>query len=356
MEKEQQKPLTQAEVNAILSDWPADFSGRLLVGIRLSSNHSLECSNFRGTVFRDCHISHCKFDNSHFEGADFGDSVFTGCKMEYCHFNGAQMEEASFDRCALFGSAGLNGDTRLQSEVVFDDAMGIIRGIDPACAPDWRQFAWEICESDEENYGTMLCELQEKFYEIDNAYPGMGAEIFNSGLHFMPNELRGAANCIAQGNTVEAAHRMAVDSAFTCADALPEHKMFVLPHSDVQNNILAERTFVDQVKMIPGIDFGKLRDWLELARDIGDDSGEGYRQCLREYGAAFEQIERSYDGVAAAMFNHEAGYLTNEMLPAAEWISSGGSPEEACEMAKYGAFEGGAAPDLEQTDDPIMTM
>ena len=79
--------------------------------------------------------------------------------------------------------------------------------------PDWRQFAWWICDSDEENYGTMLCEMQEKFHEIDNAYPGMGAEIFNSGLHFMPQELRGAANYIAQGNTVEAAHRLAVDSA-----------------------------------------------------------------------------------------------------------------------------------------------
>ena len=111
MKKEQQKPLTQAEVDAILSDWPADFSSRLLVGIELSYNRSPECSNFRGTVFRDCHISHCKFDNSDFSGADFGDSVFTGCKMEYCHFNGAQMEEASFDRCSVEKGHTLGGRT-----------------------------------------------------------------------------------------------------------------------------------------------------------------------------------------------------------------------------------------------------
>jgi len=231
MRKEQQKPLTQAEVDAILSDWPADFSGRLLVGIRLSNNRSLECANFRGTVFRDCHISHCKFDNSDFTGADFGDSVFTGCKMEYCHFNGAQMEGASFDRCALFGSAGLNGDTRLQSEVVFDDEMGIIRGIDMACAPAWRQFAREICEADEETYGTMLCELQEKFQEIDNAHPGMGAEIFNSGMHFMPNELLTAAEWIDNGASPEEASE-ALRGQAELADIHAGHTLWRIGHPD----------------------------------------------------------------------------------------------------------------------------
>ena len=352
MKKEMQKPITQAELKTILAMWPADFSGRLLVGIDLSHNRNLECADFRDAILRECTIYQCKLDNSHFEGADLGDTAFIGCKMECCHFNGTQMEEASFDRCALFGSAGLNGDNRLQSEVIFDDTMGIIRGINMACAPDWRQFAWEICEWDEENYGTMLCELQERFHEIDNAYPGMGAEIFNCGLHFMPHELRGAANCIAQGNTVETAHPLAVDSAFSCADVLPEHEMFVLPHSDVQKNILAERAFVAQVKMIPGVDFGKLSDWLELARELADDEGDDYHQLLRKFGDAFEQIEQRYDGIAAEIFNHEAGYLPGELLPAAEWISNGGSPEEAVEMAKCGAFEGGAAADF----GPAMTM
>ena len=134
MKKEMQNPITQNELKAILSKQPVDFSGRTLVGIRLSNNRSLECADFRGATLCECIISHCKLDNSHFEGADLGDTVFTGCRMEYCHFNGAQMEEASFDRCTLFGSAGLNGDTRLQCEVVFDDTMGIIRGIDLACA------------------------------------------------------------------------------------------------------------------------------------------------------------------------------------------------------------------------------
>ena len=316
------KPLTQAEVDAILTDLPADFSGCLLVGIELSGNRSLECSDFRGAVLRGCTISHCKFDNSHFEGADIRDTDFTRCKMEYCYFDGAQIEDTDFDCCALFGSTGLYGDTRMQSEVVFDDTMGMLRGINMDLAPDWRQFAWWICDSDEENYGTMLCELQEKFHEIDQAYPGMGAEIFNSGLHFMPQELRGAANFIAQGNTVESAHRLAVDSAFSCADTLPEHEMFVLPHSDVQKNLLAERAFVAQAKAIPGVDFGKLNDWLGLARNLSEvEDGvydhEHYRQLLREYGDAFGQIEQNEEG-AAAIFNYPAGYLPQELFAATE--------------------------------------
>ena len=355
MKKEQKKPITPKELRVALSEQPYDLPGRLLVGVRLE-HLDLEGLNLRDATLRGCTFAHCKFDNTHFDGADLGDTKFIRCKMEYCFFDGAKQEDAAFELCARFGSTGINGDTRMQSEVIFDDVLGILRGVNMALAPDWRQFAWDICESDEENYGTMLCELQERFHEIDEAYPGMGAEIFNCGLHFMPNELCGAANCIARGNTVEAAHRLAVDSAFSCADALPEHEMFVLPHSDVQKNILAERAFTAQAKMIPGVDFGKLSDWLELARDIGEDSGEGYRQCLREFGAALEQIEQRYDGIAAEMFNHEADYLPNEMLPAAEWISNGGSAEEAVSMARYGAFEGGAAPDFEQSEGPVMTM
>ena len=358
MGKEQKKPLSQAEVDAIIADWgaPADFSGRLLVGIALSHNRSLEMVDFRGATLRGCTFSHCKFDNSNFENADLGDTAFIRCKMEFCHFNGAQMENADFDRCALMGSTGINGDTRMQSEVVFEDTVGMIRGIDMALAPGWRQFAWEMCGADQESYDSMLHELQENFHEIDNTYPGMGAEIFNSRLHFLPRDLRAAANFIANGNTVGAACQLAAQGVFTGAEPLPEHEMFVLPHSDVQNNLLAERAFVAQVKRIHGVDFGKLHDWLGLARELGDGSGEGYRQHLREFGTAFAEIERSYDGVAAAMFNHEAGYLPSEMLPAAEWIAGGGSAEEAVEMARDGDFLDLDPADFEQAEGPVMTM
>jgi len=188
MKKEQQKPLTQAEVDAILADWPADFSDRLLVSVELSHNRSLECSDFRGATLRDCTFIHCKFDNSHFEGADLGDTKFIRCKMEYCFFDGAQMEHAKFKRCALVGSTGINGDTRLQSEVVFDDMMGIIPGADLDFAPDWRQFIREHAGSDEDTYDQMLWDLQTKFHELNDAHPGMGAEIFNGNLRFLPDE------------------------------------------------------------------------------------------------------------------------------------------------------------------------
>ena len=339
MKKEEQMPITQAELNAILaSDYPADFSNRLLVGVHLSHNRSLEMTNFRGAVLRDCTFSHCKFDNSHFEGADLGDTRFVRCKMEYAHFDGARMENATFDRCALVGSTGINGDTRTQSEVVFDENMDFVRGVNIDLLPDWRQFAWEMCGPDRENYDRMLDNLHEEFYRIDQAYPGMGAEIFNSGLFFLPQELCDAANYIAKGNTVKAAYEQVVGSDLD-NKPLPDHEVFVLPHSDVQKNLLAERAFVAQILKIQGIDPGRLSDWLGLVRDLGDDAGESYRQQLREFGEAFEQIEQNYPGIAAAMFNCEAGYLPNEMVPAAGWISGGGSPEETVEMARAGAFE-----------------
>ena len=355
---EKQKPLTQAEVNAIVagSDMPADFSGRLLVGITLSHNRSLEMTDFRGATLRGCTFSHCKFDNSDFSGADLGDTAFVRCKMEFCHFNGAQMENANFDRCALMGSTGLNGDTRTQSEVMFDEMMSMVRGVNMDHAAGWRDFIWAFCDDDEEDYGTRLCELQEKFHEIDDAYPGMGAEIFNGGLHFLPHELRRAANFIAQGCSLEGAHRFVSDGTYSISDRLPDKETFVLPHSDVQQNIIAERIFLTQIKRIHGVDFGKLHDWLDLAKELGDDSGEGYRRHLREFGAAFTEIERSYDGVAAAMFNHEAGYLPSEMLPAAEWIASGGSAEEAVAMARDGDFLDIDIADCEQAEGPVMTM
>jgi len=336
MEKEL-KPLTQAEVDAILADWPADFSGRLLVGIELSGNRSLECSDFRGAVLRGCTFAHCKFDNSHFEGADLGDTRFIRCKMEYSFFDGAKQEDATFDTCARFGSTGIDGDTRRQSEVVFEGMMGMLRGVDMVHETGWRRFAYEHTGKNMFDYDKMLCQLEVRFHEIDNAYPGMGAEIFNSRLFFLPQDLRGAANFIAQGNTVGMACQLAAQGAFTGDEPLPEREMFVLPHSDVQKNLLAEREFVAGVKTIRGVDFGKLNDWLDLARihseeEIDVPVAANYRQMLREYGDAFAEIEQQEEGLGAAIFNYPAGYLPQEMYTVAERISNGGSPEEAYEV------------------------
>jgi len=335
MEKEQQKPITQAELNAILaSDYPADFSNRLLVGVTLS-NSDLEGTDFRGAVLRGCTISHCKLDNSNFSGADLGDTAFVRCKMEYCHFDSTEMNNATFDRCALMGSTGINGDTRTQSEVIFDENMDFVRGVNVDLLPKWRQFVWEMCGPDQDNYEIMLDLLSENFYQIDEAYPGMGAEIFNSGLLFLPQELSGAANYIAQGNTVKAAYQWVVGSDLD-NKPLPDHEVFVLPHSDVQKNLLAERAFAARMQRIEGLNFFFSKAWFDLARDLSEaDDGvydhEDYRQLLRQYGDAFEQIEQSYPGVAAAMFNCGVGYLPSEMLAAADWISNGASPEEVLE-------------------------
>ena len=343
MEEKTLKPITLKELRARLDDQPYDLSNCLLVGVTLT-NSDLEGTDFRGAVLRGCTISHCKFDNSHFEGADLGDTRFVRCKMEYCTFYGAEMGSVTFDRCALMGSTGINGDTRMQSEVDFDGSMGFVRGIDPGFLKDWRQFAWDVCYPDEDAYGKMLWELQEKFDEIDRAYPGMGAEIFNSCARFLPHELRGAANFIACGNTPEAARQLAIQGDFIGDEPLPDHEVFVLPHSDVQKNLLAERAFTARMQRIQGLNFFFSKSWCDLARDLSEVADgvydhEDYRQLLRQYGDAFEQIEQSYPGVAAAMFSCEAGYLPGEMLSAAKWISGGGSPKKAVEMARAGAFE-----------------
>ena len=333
-----QIPITPKELHALLEDQPYDLSGRLLVGVKLSDS-DLECTDFRGAVLRSCTFSHCKFDNSNFSGADLGDTAFIRCKMEFCTFDGAEMENATFDRCARFGSTGIDGDTRLQSEVVFDGMMAFVRGINPGLSEDWRQFIRENSGPDRENYDRMLQDLEEEFYKIDQAYPGMGAEIFNSGLRFLPHELCGAANFIAHGNTPEAARQLANHGIFTGMESLPDQAMLVLPHSDVQKNLLAERAFTARMQQIEGLNFFFSKAWFDLARDLSEvDNGvydhEDYRQLLQQYGDAFEQIEQSYPGVAAEMFSYPAAYLPEEMHTSAEWVSNGTSPEEAHETLR----------------------
>jgi len=339
MGKERLKPITPEELSVLLDDQPYDLSGRLLVGVHLADS-SLEGIDFRGAVLRGCTISRCKLDNSNFCGADLGDTVFTLCRLEYCEFDGAKQEDATFDRCALFGSTGINGDTRMRSEVIFDGMMDYIEGVNLDLAKDWRQFIRDHVGPDEGAYDQTLWELQEKFHEINDAYPGMGAEIFNSDLRFLPHQLHGAANFVACGNTVEAAHQLVAQGAFTGAEPLPEQSMYVLPHSEVQKNILAQREFAARMKQIEGLNYTFSSSWAGLAREIacareGVTADEDYRQLLQEYGDAFEQIGQYDTGAAAAMFSYPAAYLPQEMLTAAEWIGNGGSPEEA-----YEAFQG----------------
>jgi len=100
---------------------------------------------------------------------------------------------------------------------------------------------------------------------------------------------------------------------------------------DAHKNLLAVQVFAAQIQNIPGADMNKMTDWLDHAWDMGDGNSESYRQYLREFGDAFERIEQSYPGVAAAMFNCEASYLPSEMLAAADWVSNGASPEEVLE-------------------------
>jgi len=347
MEKERLKPITPEELDALLDGQPCDLSGRLLIGIQLADS-DLEGADFRGAVLRGCTISHCKLDNGDFRGADLGDTAFIRCEMENCKFDGAAQGHATFDRCARFGSTGIDGDARTHSEVVFDGMMGMVRGVDLDHAQGWRQFVNEHTGPGGDAYGNMLWELQAKFHEIDAAYPGMGAEIFNSGMHFLPHELRGAANYIARsaavayGNTVEVAHQLAAQGAFTGEDPLPVQAMYVLPHSEVQKNFAAEQDFTARMQQINGLNFLFSGAWIQTARDIAEDQAgalgipqdERFRQALREYGDAFEQANRQYGGaIAKEIFERNQDFLPHELLPAAALLRNGGALEQAYSLA-----------------------
>jgi uncharacterized protein YjbI with pentapeptide repeats len=306
------------------------------------ADSGLEGADFRGAVLRGCTISRCKLDNGDFRGADLGDTAFIRCKMENCKFEGAMQEHAAFDRCARFGSTGIGGDTRAHCEVVFDGMMGMIRGVDLDHAKGWRQFTCEHTGPGGDAYGNLLWELQEKFHEIDTAYPGMGAEIFNSGLRFLPHELRGAASFIAYGNTVETAHQLAAQGAFTGEEPLPEQAMYVLPHSEVQKNFATEQAFTARMQRIEGLNFLFSSAWIQTARDIAEDQAgalgipldERFRQALREYGDAFEQADRQHGGaIVKEIFERNQDFLPHELLPAAALVHSGGTLGQAYSLA-----------------------
>ena len=94
-----------------------------------------------------------------------------------------------------------------------------------------------------------------------------------------------------------------------------------------------------QIKRIQGADFGKMQDWLKIARELqeaaetkqGASAEQGYRELLREYGEAFEQIDQYEEGIAALLFNSPAAFFPQELRTAAEWINGGTSLDEAHE-------------------------
>jgi len=127
------------------------------------------------------------------------------------------------------------------------------------------------------------------------------------------------------------------------------------PHADAPR-------FTERMLKIPGIDDKMLRDWIQHAFEmaISDEEEEGMprtearEKMLNEFADTFERIEYLYTGTAAVIFNHEVGYVANELFGAAAFIAGGGDPAEAYEMAQNGAFFDSVDPD--ENESSGMTM
>jgi len=109
----------------------------------------------------------------------------------------------------------------------------------------------------------------------------------------------------------------------------------------------AEQMFSNQIRQIQGADLTRAPTWIEHARELaetntgayGPDVHVEYLRLLREFGDAFERIDRLYLETPAEIFNYKAGYMPEELLPACDYISNGADMEEAYEMAPKGAFD-----------------
>jgi hypothetical protein len=109
----------------------------------------------------------------------------------------------------------------------------------------------------------------------------------------------------------------------------------------------AEQMFSNQIRQIQGADLTRAPTWIEHARELaetntgayGPDVHVEYLRLLREFGDAFERIDRLYLETPAEIFNYKAGYRPEELLPACDYISNGADVEEAYEMAPKGACD-----------------
>lgn len=125
---------------------------------------------------------------------------------------------------------------------------------------------------------------------------------------------------------------------------------------------LEAQYFEKRMIKIPGIDKGMIENWVNhafgmaiLGEQEGVPQSTARMNMLELYAETFEKIESFYNSeTAAAIFNYKAGYVAHELYGAAKFISKGGDPVHAFEMASNGAFESYCEPGKNET--PSMTM
>jgi hypothetical protein len=118
------------------------------------------------------------------------------------------------------------------------------------------------------------------------------------------------------------------------------------------------------VRKIRGIDEGKTHEWLEhawaLAVRFAGESGvpreDAYPAVLKEFAAAFADVDSRFETCAYELYNYKAGFLPRQVTDAADWICEGGDIGDAYSMAADGGeIRETGAPDEDESPGMSLT-
>ena len=119
------------------------------------------------------------------------------------------------------------------------------------------------------------------------------------------------------------------------------HKDKILPETKFRHEIINKI-----VDIVPEPDYTATSKWLEFLRDIQINPCEDYDQSenpYEDFGRALESIAYHYsDQIVQTVYNlakENHMILANEMVGAADYLSSGGQPSDIYRMASAGEFD-----------------
>ena len=112
------------------------------------------------------------------------------------------------------------------------------------------------------------------------------------------------------------------------------------------DQLQVEQVFREQVGQIEGADPDNARAWMYHARALAEaDAGTfgaaahlDYLCYLRDFGEAFQRIDRMYEETPAEIFHGKAFCRPDQLLPMTDWISNGGDIATAMEGLHTGVF------------------
>jgi hypothetical protein len=120
----------------------------------------------------------------------------------------------------------------------------------------------------------------------------------------------------------------------------------------------AEAAFREAMRKIQGVDEGKTPEWLghawTLAVKFSGESGipceDTYPALLKEFAAAFADVDRHFESCAYEIYNYKAAYMPQQLMDVANYLCEGGGPEDAYELAQEGCdFSSLATPEDDES-------